>query len=678
MFQGLRPRHWTFELAGDRVLTLLLDRAGESVNSLSREVLEELDALIERIRIEPPRAVILRSAKAAGFIAGADVREFRAFAERGETLDAIRRGHRVFARLAALPMPTVAAIHGHCMGGGLELALACRYRIASDDPKTRLGVPEVKLGIQPGWGGTARLPHLVGAPAAFDMMLTGRGLSASNARAIGLVDKVCSAAELPARATELALRGAARPLAQRVKVWLSNRWLTRQILAPQMRKQVARKADPKHYPAPFAMIEFWRRHGGSVARGLAAEPNSVAKLAATTTARNLVRIFFLQEMLKGLGGGAEHGIRHVHVIGAGVMGGDIAAWCALQGFGVSLQDREMKFIEPALKRAEELFAKKLKTEDRIAPVRARLVADVESAKVPEADLVIEAIFENLDAKRALYANLEPRMKPTAILASNTSSIPLTELRAQLAAPQRFVGLHYFNPVAMMPLVEIVRHDGLEAAIEARIAAFAKAIDKLPVPVATSPGFLVNRVLFPYLLEAATLYAEGVPGPVIDRAAKKFGMPMGPIELMDTVGLDVATGVAKVLCPFLGISIPEKLQSMIATGKRGKKDGEGFYRWQDGRAQKPEVPADYRAADDLEDRMILAFLNEAVACLHERVVDDAERLDAGIIFGTGFAPFRGGPIQHIRDSGAAALKARLRALAAKYGTRFQPKAGWDAL
>ncbi|MBI2396399.1 MAG: enoyl-CoA hydratase/isomerase family protein [Xanthomonadales bacterium] len=678
MFQGLRPRHWTFELAGDRVLTLLLDRAGESVNSLSREVLEELDALIERIRIEPPRAVILRSAKAAGFIAGADVREFRAFAERGETLDAIRRGHRVFARLAALPMPTVAAIHGHCMGGGLELALACRYRIASDDPKTRLGVPEVKLGIQPGWGGTARLPHLVGAPAAFDMMLTGRGLSASNARAIGLVDKVCSAAELPAKATELALRGAARPLAQRVKVWLSNRWLTRQILAPQMRKQVARKADPKHYPAPFAMIEFWRRHGGSVARGLAAEPNSVAKLAATATARNLVRIFFLQEMLKGLGGGAEHGIRHVHVIGAGVMGGDIAAWCALQGFGVSLQDREMKFIEPALKRAEELFAKKLKTEDRIAPVRARLVADVESAKVPEADLVIEAIFENLDAKRALYANLEPRMKPTAILASNTSSIPLTELRAQLAAPQRFVGLHYFNPVAMMPLVEIVRHDGLEPAIEARIAAFAKAIDKLPVPVATSPGFLVNRVLFPYLLEAATLYAEGVPGPIIDRTAKKFGMPMGPIELMDTVGLDVATGVAKVLCPFLGISIPEKLQSMIAAGKRGKKDGEGFYRWQDGRAQKPEVPADYRAADDLEDRMILAFLNEAVACLHERVVDDAERLDAGIIFGTGFAPFRGGPIQHIRDSGAAALKARLQALAAKYGTRFQPKAGWDEL
>lgn len=678
MFDGLKPHHWKFDLDADRVLTLWFDRQGESVNSLSREVLDELSGIIERIQIDPPRAVILRSAKPAGFIAGADIREFATFAERGETIDAIKRGHRVFARLAALKMPTVAAIHGHCMGGGLEISLACRYRIATNDPKTRLGVPEVKLGIQPGWGGTARLPHLVGAPAAFDMMLTGRSLSAANARAIGLVDKVCTPEELADKAKELALRGHARPAGQRFKTWLMNRWPGRQLLAPQMRKQVARKADPKHYPAPFAMIEFWRRHGGSIAAGLAAEPKSVARLAATPTARNLVRIYFLQEMLKGLGSGQEHGIRHVHVIGAGVMGGDIAVWCALQGFTVSLQDREMKYIEPALKRAEELFAKKLKTADRIAPVRARLTADVESARVPDADLIIEAIFENLEAKRALYANLEPRMKATAILATNTSSIPLPDLRAQLANPERFVGLHYFNPVALMPLVEIVRHDRLDATIEARIAAFAKAIDKLPVPVATSPGFLVNRVLFPYLLEAATLYAEGVPGAAIDRAAKKFGMPMGPIELMDTVGLDVATGVSKVLGPFLGIDIPEKLQGMIAAGKRGKKDGEGFYVWKDGRPEKPAIPAGYQAPEDLEDRMILPFLNEAVACLQERVVDNADQLDAGIIFGTGFAPFRGGPIQYIRDTGAASLKARLEALATNHGTRFKPKPGWEAI
>jgi 3-hydroxyacyl-CoA dehydrogenase/enoyl-CoA hydratase/3-hydroxybutyryl-CoA epimerase len=367
---------------------------------------------------------------------------------------------------------------------------------------------------------------------------------------------VCASDELLATARKIALRGGTRPLGQRFKAWATNFWPTRQLLAPMLRKQVLRKADPKHYPAPFAIIEFWKRFGGSVAAGLAAEPRAVEKLAATPAARNLVRVYFMQEMLKGLGSGRDHAIRNVHVIGAGVMGGDIAAWCALQGFNVSLQDRELKYVEPALKRAEEMFAKKLKTEDRIAPVRARLVADVESTRVPDADLIIEAIFENLDAKRALYASLEPRMKADAILATNTSSIPLTELRVGLLRPQQFVGLHYFNPVAMMPLVEIVRHDGLDPAVGTRIAAFAKAIDKLPVPVATTPGFLVNRVLFPYMLEAATLYAEGVPGPVIDRAAKKFGMPMGPIELMDTVGLDVATGVAKVLCPFLGITIPE--------------------------------------------------------------------------------------------------------------------------
>ena len=678
MFDGLRLRHWNCQLDAERHLTLTLDRAGESVNSLAREVLEELGNILERIQIEPPKLVLLRSGKAAGFIAGADIREFRTFAERGETIDAIHRGHRVFAKLAALRMPTVAAIHGHCMGGGLEIALACRFRVASTDPKTRLGLPEVKLGIQPGWGGTARLPHLVGAPAAFDMMLTGRGLSASNARAIGLVDAVCAPDELLATARKIALRGSTRPMGQRFKAWATNLWPARQLLAPMLRKQVLRKADPRHYPAPFAIVEFWKRFGGSVAAGLAAEPRAVEKLAATPAARNLVRVYFMQEMLKGLGSGREHAIRNVHVIGAGVMGGDIAAWCALQGFNVSLQDRELKYVEPAIKRAEEMFAKKLKTEDRIAPVRARLVADVESARVPDADLIIEAIFENLDAKRALYANLEPRMKADAILATNTSSIPLTELRVGLLRPQQFVGLHYFNPVAMMPLVEIVRHDGLDPAVATRIAAFAKAIDKLPVPVATTPGFLVNRVLFPYMLEAATLYAEGVPGPVIDRAAKKFGMPMGPIELMDTVGLDVATGVAKVLCPFLGITIPEKLQSMISAGKRGKKDGEGFYVWKDGRAQKPDVPSSYQPPADLEDRMILAFLNEAVACLHDRVVDNAELLDAGIIFGTGFAPFRGGPIQHIRDTGAGVLKARLEALATKFGDRFKPKAGWDAL
>jgi 3-hydroxyacyl-CoA dehydrogenase/enoyl-CoA hydratase/3-hydroxybutyryl-CoA epimerase len=678
MFEGLRLKHWRPEKGADGILVLTIDRAGESANSLGREVLEELLALLERVAIEPPKGVIVRSGKPGSFVVGADLREFEQFARKGQVLDAIRRGHRAFDALAALPCPTVSAIHGACMGGGTEISLACRYRVASNDPKTRIGLPEVMLGIQPGWGGSARLPHLVGAPAAFDMMLTGRALSASNARAIGLVDAVCEEAALLDTARKLLARRPARPLKQRALAWATNLWPVRQVLAPMVRKQVARKANPKHYPAPFAMIELWRRHGGSVRSLLRVEPRSVEKLAATPTAQNLVRVYFLQEALKSQGSKDSHGISRVHVVGAGVMGGDIAAWCALHGMQVSLQDREMKYIQPALDRAGELFAKKLKTADRIAQATARLVADVDGAQVPEADLVIEAIFENAEAKQVLYAELEPRLKPGALLVTNTSSIALDTLRARLVDRTRFAGLHYFNPVAQMPLVEIVRHG--DASIEAvqRLAGFVRAIDKLPVVVAASPGFLVNRILMPYMLEAATAWAEGVPGAVIDRAAKSFGMPMGPIELIDTVGLDVAASVGKILAPFLGLDLPPGLDGKVEPGKRGKKDAQGLYAWKDGRPVKPEVPKGYVAADDLAERLVLPMVNEAVACLGDGVVESADLLDAGVIFGTGFAPFRGGPIQYVRETGVDVVRGRLEALAAKYGPRFKPKGGWDRI
>ena len=675
MFEGLRFHHWRHEAGADGILLLTLDRAGESANSLSREVLEELGRIVERVAIEPPKGLVIRSGKPSSFVVGADLREFEQFAAKGQVLESIERGHRVFDALAALRCPTVAAIHGACMGGGTELGLACRSRVASNDARTRIGLPEVKLGIQPGWGGSSRLPHLIGAPKAFDLMLTGRALGAGAAKAMGLVDAVCEESQLLDTARKLLARRPVRPLAQRALAWASNTWPARQVLAPMVRAQTAAKADPKHYPAPFAMIEMWRRHGGSVRALLRAEPRSVARLAATPTARNLVRVFFLQEALKAAGKG-EHGVRHVHVVGAGVMGGDIAAWCALQGFSVSLQDRELKYVQPALDRAAELYARRLKNEPKIAEAKARLVADVEGARVADADLVIEAIFENVEAKQALYASLEPRLKAGAILATNTSSIPLATLSEKLADKSRFVGLHYFNPVALMPLVEIVRQPALAPEVERRLLAFARAIDKLPVPVAPSPGFLVNRILMPYLLEAMTAWSEGVPGPAIDKAAKKFGMPMGPIELADTVGLDVAASVGRILAPFLGLEIPKGLESMLANGKRGKKDGQGLYTWVDGKAQKPEVPKDFVAPEDLSDRLVLPMINEAVACLAEGVVATEEQLDGGVIFGTGFAPFRGGPLQYVRDTGAAPIKARLEALAAKYGPRFKPKSGWD--
>ena len=675
-FDGLRFSHWHPQIRDDGVVVLSLDRHDSSVNAMSQDVLLELGDLIERIAMDPPKAVVIQSIKAAGFIAGADLKEFQEFDRRGTVNDAIRRGQSTYQKLTELPCPTVAAIHGHCLGGGTELALACRYRVASNDASTRIGLPETQLGIFPGWGGSSRLPQLVGAPAAMDMMLTGRNLSASAARNIGLVDKVVAPAVLLDTAVSLALKGTTRPFKQRATAWITNTWLARKLLAPQMAKQVARKARKEHYPAPYALINTWARTGGSpIQTRLDAERRAVVKLAGTPTARNLIRIFFLTERLKALGG-KDHGIQHVHVVGAGVMGGDIAAWSAYKGFNVTLQDREQRFIDPAMERAQALFAKRVKDDSKRPAVAARLKADLAGEGVAQADLVIEAIIENPDAKRALYQSLEPKMKADALLTTNTSSIPLDELRDHIQRPAQFAGLHYFNPVAQMPLVEIIHHDGMAPETERRLASFCKALGKFPVPVAGTPGFLVNRVLFPYMLEAATAYAEGVPGPVLDKAAVKFGMPMGPIELLDTVGLDVAAGVGKELAPFLGLQVPAALAT-VEQGKRGKKDGQGLYKWENGRAQKPDVPANYEVPADLEDRLILPLLNEAVACLHDGVVADADLLDAGVIFGTGFAPFRGGPIQYIRATGADALVERLKVLQQRYGDRFAPRPGWDS-
>lgn len=674
-FAGLRARHWHTQLREDGVLVLSFDREGSPVNTFAQDVLIELDGLLERLALDPPKGLVLRSAKSSGFIAGADIKEFQTFDEKGTVGDAIRRGQQVFQRLAELPCPTVAAIHGFCMGGGTEISLACRYRVASSDPSTRIGLPEVKLGIYPGWGGSVRLPRLVGAPAAFDMMLTGRTLSASAARAIGLVDKIAEPAVLVDTAAGLALRGADRPFKQRFMGWASNTWLARKILAPMLVKQVARKAKKDHYPAPYALISTWERTGGGIQAKLAAERKSVVKLSGTPTARNLIRVFFLQERLKSQGG-KEHGIKNVHVVGAGVMGGDIAAWSAYKGFEVTLSDREQRFIDGALERAQELFVKKVKDEAKRPAVAARLKGDLAGAGADVADLVIEAIIEKPEAKRELYDQVEPRLKADALLTTNTSSIPLDELREHIRRPAQFGGLHYFNPVALMPLVEIIRHDAMAPETEQRLAAFCKAIDKLPVPVAGTPGFLVNRVLFPYLLEAGNAFAEGIPGPAIDKAAIKFGMPMGPIELIDTVGLDVAAGVGAELAPFLGLTVPAAL-STVEPGKRGKKDGQGLYKWENGRAQKPELPKDYKAPTDLEDRLILPLINEAVACLHDGVVSDGDLLDAGVIFGTGFAPFRGGPIQYVRETGVDNVLARLQQLQARYGDRFAPRPGWDS-
>jgi len=668
-------QHWRLETDADGVATLTFDLAGSSTNTLGSEPMQELGAHLAEVESARPRALIVRSAKVNGFVAGADITEFGKLTDVEQAYRLSRAGQQVFDRLERLPMPTVAAIHGFALGGGLELALACRYRVGADDGKLSLGLPEVQLGVHPGFGGTVRTPRLIGAGSALDLMLTGRMVRGKDALKAGLVDRLVAPAELLSAARALALAAPAPrrpPFSQRVLCWP----LVRSFVARAARKQVARRASREHYPAPYAITELFERHGASGPAAFDAEARSIARLFLSEQSRNLVRVFFLQNRMKALGGKSERKVARVHVVGAGVMGGDIAAWCASRGLTVTLQDREMKYVEPALKRAGEFFAKRAGGAARAAEMSARLSADVDAAGVPDADIVIEAIFENADAKRDLYAKLEPRMKPGAILATNTSSIVLEDLARNLADPGRLVGLHFFNPVAKMMLVEIIRSAATRPAIVEDALAFTRRLDKLPLPCRSSPGFVVNRILMPYMTEAMLAADEGVPLALIDRAAVGFGMPMGPIELADTVGLDVASHVGKILSAAFGLPVPRGTAELLAAGHVGRKSGRGYYEWRDGKPVKPQ--AEGHAPDDLVDRMILQYLNEAVACLREGVVEDADLLDAGMIFGTGFAPFRGGPLHYARARGVPSIVARLEVLAAKYGERFEPDAGWRDL
>jgi 3-hydroxyacyl-CoA dehydrogenase / enoyl-CoA hydratase / 3-hydroxybutyryl-CoA epimerase len=668
---------WKLERDAEGIAWLTLDKPGSSANVLSGSVLSELDGLVAELERQPPRGVVVLSAKKSGFIAGADIKEFTGIsnAEGGYAL--IRRGQQAINRLAALPVPSVAAIQGFALGGGLELALACRYRVGVADERLALGLPEVLLGIHPGFGGTVRSVQIAGVRAAMELMLSGKPVRADKALRLGLLDRLTSEAELRNAAREL-LRSAPPPR----RAPFAERLLSSALLRPFVRRsliaQVARRAPAQHYPAPYAIIELWARYGAHGDAAYEAEARSIAQLFTTETSRNLVRVFLLQDRLKTSGGKGGGEVARVHVVGAGVMGGDIAAWSALRGFTVTLQDRAMEFIEPALKRAAEMFDKRLRDPAKAAAARARLSADVAGEGVGAADVVIEAIYENLEAKQELYGRLEPRMKPGALLATNTSSIMLEPLAQKLTRPERLVGLHFFNPVAAMPLIEIVHAARTDAAAVQAASVFARRLDKLPLPCRSAPGFMVNRVLTPYMNEAMLAAQEGVPLAQIDAAAVDFGMPVGPIELTDVVGLDVAAHVGEIIAHELGrtpLRVP-RLTELLAAKKFGKKSGEGFYLWREGKAVKPAQSAGAAPAD-LIDRLVLTLVNECIACLRERVVEDPDLVDAAVLFGTGFAPFRGGPLTYARARGPAAIVTRLTELAARYGERFRPDAGWQS-
>ena len=670
---------WRLERDSDGIAWLTIDKPGTSANVLSGGVLGELDALLGPLEQGLPRGVVVISAKKSGFVAGADIKEFTGITDAASGYRLIRRGQQVLNRLAALACPTVAAIHGFALGGGLELALACRYRVAVADERLSLGLPEVLLGIHPGFGGTVRSVRVAGVRAAMELMLSGKPVRAEKALRLGLIDRLVPEAELRGAAREMLLTAPAPhrpPWPQRLLSSAPLRPLVRRSLT----REVARRAPREHYPAPYAIIDLWARYGAHGPEAFEAEARSIAQLFTTETSRNLVRVFLLQDRLKSAGGKSAADIRHVHVVGAGVMGGDIAAWSALRGFTVTLQDRALEYVQPALQRAQELFDKRLREPAQNAAARARLRADVAGEGVPDADIVIEAIFESLEAKQQLYAQLEPRLKPGALLATNTSSLMLEPLAATLARPQRLVGLHFFNPVPQMPLIEIVHAAHTDPAAVQAATGFARRIDKLPLPCRSAPGFMVNRVLTPYMHEAMLAAQEGVPLTVIDAAAVRFGMPVGPIELADIVGLDVAAHVGEIIARGLGRRTTEvpRLSELLAAKKLGRKSGEGFYVWQDGKAVKPAAAAVAAAPPDLLDRLILILVNECVVCLRERVVEDADLVDAAVLFGTGFAPFRGGPLTYARRRGVAAVVARLTELAARYGERFQPDRGWASI
>jgi 3-hydroxyacyl-CoA dehydrogenase/enoyl-CoA hydratase/3-hydroxybutyryl-CoA epimerase len=643
-------KDWRFSVDREGIAWAIFDREGESANALGRRPLEELGAIVEHVeglaRSGQAAGLVFMSGKEKGFIVGADIREFDALDTEAKVIEAIRPVNVLFDRIERMSIPVVCAIHGVCVGGGLELALACHYRVATRDDATRVGFPEVKLGLFPGFNGTARSIRQAGALNAMQNMLTGSMLRATVARALGYIDElVDSKPRLKWAARKAVLQKRKSKPAGWMKAMLAQ-WPARGMLAKKLRTETKKKVREDHYPSPFRLIDLFETHGGNLEALKQAETRAFAPLMIGSTSRNLRRVFRLSEMLKAQAP-KDLGWKplRVHVIGAGVMGADIAGWCVVSGMEVSLQDLSADQIKKGMDAQGKLFARKFKTKAQRDAAKARFIADPEGKNVGRADVVIEAVVEKLEVKQQIFKSIEPKLKPGAVMATNTSSIMIEDIAAPLADPGRLIGIHFFNPVAQLPLVEVVRGANSREEDVKKGAAFVAAIDKFPLIVKSVPGFLVNRVLAPYLMGAMKRLEAGEEKERIDEAARTFGMPMGPIELADSVGLDVCAHVGKIL----GLaSEGSELDRMVAQGKLGKKTGEGFYVWKDGRPQKAEKTYDKASLERLGKELVEPLIAECERCRDEGVVASADLVDAGVIFGTGFAPFRGGPL-HYRAS-----------------------------
>jgi 3-hydroxyacyl-CoA dehydrogenase/enoyl-CoA hydratase/3-hydroxybutyryl-CoA epimerase len=681
------------EQGNDGVLVLTLDVPGEKLNTLGRGVAEEMRELLAGLerRGAELKGVVIQSGKPDSFIAGADIKEFIEIKSAIEGEELSRGAQRLLDRIEALSVPVVAAIHGTCLGGGLELCLACRYRIASDHPKTTLGLPEVMIGLIPGAGGTQRLPRQIGLPQALEMILTGRTLGARRALSIGLVDQVVPAPALLASARRVALllaEGGVRP--RRRRRGLVELSPGRRVVLAKARTRVLERTGG-HYPAPLSALDVIDETGGkALAAGLETEARHFGELSVSGVSRSLVSLFFATQEIKkeaGLPEGTEaREVTKLGVLGAGLMGSGIAAVTAQAGIPVRLKDSSREALGGGLRRVREVFEGRRRrgslSERELQKVMERISPTLEYTGFRRAELVIEAVLEDLNLKRRVLAETEAVLSDQGVFASNTSSIPIGEIALEARRPERVLGMHFFSPVHKMTLLEVVVTRTTDATATATAVAFGRRLGKHVIVVWDGPGFYTTRTLSPFLNEAARLLEEGASIEAVDGAMTRFGFTVGPIELLDQVGIDVAAKVAKVLHKSFGErhAPPSSMTRVLDDGRLGRKNRRGFYTY--GRKQKrvdasvydllPSGPQrGHYEPREIQDRLVFAFLNEAVLCLQQGVLRSPRDGDVGAVFGLGFPPFLGGPFRYLDHLGARFAMEVLERLRRRHGERFRP-------
>jgi len=691
-------------LDADGIVRVVFDLPGEKVNLLNEQILRELDRVLDEMRRrEDIRGVIFQSVKPGMFIAGMDVEEIASITDAFLGAEGSRFGQSVFQKIADLGRPSACAINGTCLGGGTELALACSIRVAANDPAVRIGLPEVQIGIVPGFGGTQRLPRLVALPAALDLILTGKRLDARRAARIGLVDRVVPKAYLERETMALLRRAIDKGVGAAVARLRRRRTLSENLMAkvPPLRryvldqalKKTERKARPRDYPAPFRAIEAIEAAlTKPLAEGLDLEARILGELVPTQTSKNLIWLFKNQSAMKSADGGvqaAPRRVRRVGIIGAGIMGGGIAQLVADRKIPVRLKDIRYDAILDALRTARGVWNYRLErkrmTERELDQKMAFIAPTLDDTGLVHADLAIEAVIENLDVKQKVLAEAERRLDARAVFASNTSSLPIGDIAARALHPERVVGLHFFNPVHRMPLVEVIAGRRSSPEAVATAWSFAVRLGKMPVIVKDEPGFLVNRILTLYLNEAMRVLSEGVRIEAVDKSMVAFGMPLGPFALLDQIGLDTARHVGEVLQSAFGDRIGgdgSLLEVMVSNGRLGQKNAKGFYRYRDGKrtAVDPEVykllavpAAKELPPETLQERMVLSMINEAIVCLQDEVARGPRDVDLAMVMGTGFPPFRGGLLRHADGVGIPIVADRLSRLADSHGERFRPAA-----